>query len=102
MLCAATIATFGVCWLPFLLAPQPLEAIGHVLSRQFPFGRGLYEDKVANVWCSLSLVLKLKTLLPADSLIKLCTLSTAAGLIPVKLHQAKLTVPLSINCACDL
>ena len=39
---------------------RPITAAGHVISRQFPFGRGLYEDKVANIWCSLSLVLKLK------------------------------------------
>jgi hypothetical protein len=63
VLVTAAIGTFIVCWLPFLLQPDPVGAVGAVLQRQFPFGRGLYEDKVANVWCSLSLVLKLNKLL---------------------------------------
>lgn len=49
-LSVAALGTFALCWLPFLLMPKPLEAVGHVLARQFPFARGLYEDKVANVW----------------------------------------------------
>lgn len=32
---------------------------GNVLQRVFPVQRGLYEDKVANAWCCLSLVWKL-------------------------------------------
>jgi alpha-1,3-glucosyltransferase len=31
-----------------------------VVHRIFPFARGLFEDKVANVWCVLDLVVKLK------------------------------------------
>ena len=33
-----------------------------MLHRLFPFARGLFEDKVANVWCSLDVVLKLRNL----------------------------------------
>ena len=32
------------------------EAVLQVLHRMFPFARGLYEDKVANFWCSVSVV----------------------------------------------
>lgn len=31
-----------------------------VVHRIFPFARGLFEDKVANVWCVADLVLKIK------------------------------------------
>lgn len=82
LLAFSAISTFVVCWLPFLLQPDPITAAGHVLSRQFPFGRGLYEDKVANVWCSLSLVLKLKQMLDPSALIKLCLASTLFSLLP--------------------
>ena len=30
------------------------KAVLQVLHRMFPFARGLYEDKVANFWCSIS------------------------------------------------
>jgi len=40
--------------MPFLLNGTSFN----VLSRMFPFGRGIFEDKVANFWCSTNLVLK--------------------------------------------
>jgi alpha-1,3-glucosyltransferase len=51
------IVTFAVCWLPFLTR---LEDASTVFHRLFPVGRGLYEDKVANFWCSVSPFLKMK------------------------------------------
>lgn len=45
------VGTFIACWWPFL---QNKETALSVLNRLFPIGRGLYEDKVANFWCSLS------------------------------------------------
>jgi alpha-1,3/alpha-1,6-mannosyltransferase len=82
LLAVSAIGTFVVCWLPFLVQPDPMTAAGHVIGRQFPFGRGLYEDKVANVWCSISLVLKLKQLLDPSTLIKLCVATTLASMLP--------------------
>ena len=37
-----------------------LRAVGAVLTRLFPVDRGLFEDKVASVWCALDPVIKLK------------------------------------------
>lgn len=54
-LAVAVVATFAACWLPWLDSPQ---SIAQVLARLFPVARGLFEDKVANVWCTLSLVWK--------------------------------------------
>ncbi|KAJ1354877.1 hypothetical protein KIN20_011958 [Parelaphostrongylus tenuis] len=48
---------FVLLWIPFILSgPQTVLA---VLGRIFPFYRGLYEDKVANVWCAFSFVLRM-------------------------------------------
>eukprot|EP01047_Picozoa_sp_COSAG01_P043634 COSAG01_NODE_3889_length_5578_cov_202.537324_7_plen_472_part_00 len=89
VLVTAAIGTFIVCWLPFLLQPDPVGAVGAVLQRQFPFDRGLYEDKVANVWCSLSLVLKLNKLLETSSLLALCSAATLGALLPSTLMLAR-------------
>jgi len=48
----------------------------------FPFGRGLYEDKVANVWCSISVAVKLHRLLPPKRLPAFCALVTVLALAP--------------------
>lgn len=53
----AVIATFVVCWLPFLWS---LNDAGQVLHRLFPFARGIFEDKVANIWCTLNVLVKLR------------------------------------------
>jgi alpha-1,3-glucosyltransferase len=52
--------TFGILWEPFLkygpshMATTPYERAEHILRRIFPFERGLFEGKVANLWCALS------------------------------------------------
>ncbi|XP_050023594.2 dolichyl pyrophosphate Man9GlcNAc2 alpha-1,3-glucosyltransferase [Dermacentor andersoni] len=58
-LALAVSATFGVCWAPYLGSPD--RAL-QVVRRLFPLDRGLFEDKVANIWCTLSIVIKLKNL----------------------------------------
>lgn len=75
----AVITTFVLCWLPFL---SSVDSALQVLHRLFPFARGLYEDKVANVWCSMSVVIKLKTMLKHDHLVLLCLGSTMVMLLP--------------------
>jgi hypothetical protein len=51
---------------------------GQVLHRVFPFYRGLFEDKVGNVWCALDMLLKLRANLQLQQLTRLCLLSTLA------------------------
>lgn len=58
---ATVIFTFLLLWWPFLYYPpsqnNDLPMVGrlsHVIHRIFPFQRGLFEDKVANIWCALS------------------------------------------------
>ena len=51
----AVIASFLVLWAPFCVRAADgvscVQSLGHVLHRQFPFERGIFEDKVANFWC---------------------------------------------------
>ncbi|XP_030647303.1 dolichyl pyrophosphate Man9GlcNAc2 alpha-1,3-glucosyltransferase isoform X2 [Chanos chanos] len=62
-LSVTVLLTFALCWLPFLSDPgQVLQ----VLCRVFPVGRGLFEDKVANTWCSLNVLIKIRTILPSQ------------------------------------
>lgn len=58
---AAVIATFVVCWSPWLTSP---EAALNVVSRVLPVKRGLFEDYVANFWCASHTFVKWKRLLP--------------------------------------
>lgn len=58
----SVISTFAVLWMPFAFYPREssstqfhLDGIIQVLNRLFPFQRGLFEDKVANIWCALSI-----------------------------------------------
>ncbi|KAK3089053.1 hypothetical protein FSP39_000461 [Pinctada imbricata] len=76
---AVVVLSFAACWAPFLASK---ELVLQVLHRIFPVARGLYEDKVANVWCSLSVIVKLKQILTMDQLIYLCLVSTMMFLLP--------------------
>lgn len=58
------------------------ELLTQVLDRLFPLSRGLFEDKVANVWCSISVLVKLKHLLEPDLLFKFCAAITVLASLP--------------------
>ncbi|XP_075037912.1 dolichyl pyrophosphate Man9GlcNAc2 alpha-1,3-glucosyltransferase [Mixophyes fleayi] len=73
------IAAFALCWIPFL---TDAEQISQVLRRLFPVGRGLFEDKVANIWCSLSVLFKIKSILSADTQLKLSLACTLLSVLP--------------------
>ena len=42
-----------------------------VLHRVFPFQRGLFEDKVANFWCCVSVLVKVRDLFEIPTLIRI-------------------------------
>uniref|UniRef100_A0A8C1WK26 Alpha-1,3-glucosyltransferase n=1 Tax=Cyprinus carpio TaxID=7962 RepID=A0A8C1WK26_CYPCA len=76
------LVTFALCWMPFLSDPkQPLQ----VLHRLFPVGRGLFEDKVANTWCSLNVLIKIKTLLSRETQLFLSFALTLLFVLPSSL-----------------
>lgn len=76
-------AIFTVCWLPFL---NDLSVASQVMKRIFPFDRGLYEDKVANVWFSLSIIVKWKQLLSVSTLVRISTVTTLLLMLPSSIN----------------
>eukprot|EP01062_Namystynia_karyoxenos_P067423 TRINITY_DN61377_c0_g1_i1.p1 TRINITY_DN61377_c0_g1~~TRINITY_DN61377_c0_g1_i1.p1 ORF type:complete len:552 (+),score=162.84 TRINITY_DN61377_c0_g1_i1:134-1657(+) len=79
---SVVLLTASVLLAPWLLSPDPVGGCLQVLHRMFPFARGLYEDKVANLWCTISVVVKLPQLLPPGGVLRLCAGVTLAALAP--------------------
>jgi alpha-1,3-glucosyltransferase len=79
----AVVGTFAVCWLPFLSENDDAK---QVLSRVFPVSRGLFEDKVANFWCSLDVIIKLRKMFPPEALFKMSAIITVSAALPSSLH----------------
>ncbi|KAI1892111.1 hypothetical protein AGOR_G00150600 [Albula goreensis] len=73
------VVSFAVCWLPFLSDPQ--QSL-QVVRRLFPVARGLYEDKVANTWCSMNVLIKIRNQLSTDAQIYLSLISTLLAILP--------------------
>ncbi|KAJ3027393.1 UNVERIFIED_CONTAM: Glucosyltransferase-like protein [Siphonaria sp. JEL0065] len=80
---AAVIVTFGLLFAPFLTS---LDDLSQVIVRIFPVGRGLYEDKVANFWCAISVVVKVKKLFPVETVVKLSIIATLTAVLPTSLN----------------
>ena len=79
---AVVLFTFYIIWFPFL---NDLNQIEQVLLRIFPLNRGLFEDKVANFWCSLNVVYKLKTIFDQEKLALISAIVTLVGVLPSNL-----------------
>ena len=63
-LAATVFGTFTLLWAPFCIFASSERlcwgSLSDVLGRLFPFSRGLFEDKVANLWYTLSVVVDLR------------------------------------------
>ncbi|KAJ1646769.1 Glucosyltransferase-like protein, partial [Coemansia asiatica] len=57
-----------------------------IFIRVFPVARGLYEDKVANVWCALNVVIKLRSMFDTTDLLRLATAATSLAFLPACIH----------------
>lgn len=85
------VATFALIWAPFLLdlsgggGGLDLDCAKQVLGRVFPVQRGLFEDKVANFWCSLNVVVKVKQLYSLDQLVLASLAATLTTALPTNL-----------------
>lgn len=72
-----------------------------LLRRLFPVARGLYEDKVANVWCSISVLVKLHLIFTQSQLLTLCTVTTVMASLPFCISLLrKRKGPYDIELAC--
>lgn len=78
------VATFAVCWAPFLTSTD--NAL-QVVQRIFPLRRGLYEDYVANFWCATSSVIKWRSLVAAPLMVRLSAAATLAAAAPAMVQQ---------------
>lgn len=72
----AVLATLAV-----ILFPLRYDVL-QVLHRMFPIGRGIFEDKVANFWCSISPVIKVKQLYSSEQLFRICSITTLVAIMP--------------------
>lgn len=73
------IIAFSLIWLPFLF---DIEDIRQVLHRQFPVARGVFEDKVSNIWCALNVVFKFKTRFDNFQMMRICLFTTLSAILP--------------------
>ncbi|CAG8589039.1 4143_t:CDS:2 [Paraglomus brasilianum] len=67
------IVTLGILFFPFLSSISDLQ---QAMIRIFPLYRGLWEDKVANFWCALNIVVKLREIFQIHVLAKISLLAT--------------------------
>lgn len=72
------LGTFALIWFPFI---RNIETSMQVLNRQFPFGRGIFEDKVSNFWCLFNVFYKLKSC-DIYRLMRICLLTTMCAILP--------------------
>ena len=81
------ILTFGILWYPFCYYASTdetcLSSLAHVLSRQFPFNRGIFEDKVANLWFCLSVLIDIRQYATVQMLAVGSLILTIILLLPV-------------------
>jgi alpha-1,3-glucosyltransferase len=81
----SVLATFAACWAPWL-ATGDLSQVLQVVRRVFPFHRGLYEDKVANFWCSTSMAIKWHLRFTRDQLVVMTMAITLIACVPSCLY----------------
>ncbi|KAL0741995.1 hypothetical protein Bca4012_083508 [Brassica carinata] len=80
----AVIVTFVVVWWPYL---HSVDDFFMVLSRLAPFERGIYEDYVANFWCTTSILIKWKKLFTTPSLKSISLAATILASLPSMVQQ---------------
>ncbi|XP_020297984.1 probable dolichyl pyrophosphate Man9GlcNAc2 alpha-1,3-glucosyltransferase isoform X2 [Pseudomyrmex gracilis] len=71
--------TFFVIWIPFL---KNRELFFSTMVRLFPLDRGIFEDKVANVWCTINIICKLQQHFTNTQLAKTCLVLTTCAILP--------------------
>ncbi|PON93762.1 Glycosyl transferase, ALG6/ALG [Trema orientale] len=78
------LGTFSLIWWPYI---DSKEAFLQVLSRLAPFERGIYEDYVANFWCTTSVLIKWKRLFTTPTLKLLSLAATISTCLPSMVQQ---------------
>ncbi|KAH8244129.1 hypothetical protein KR026_000123 [Drosophila bipectinata] len=79
---AIVLTTFAVLWSPWLGSSKAALA---VVQRLFPVARGVFEDKVANVWCAVNVVWKLRKHLNNEQMALICIGCTLIAALPTNI-----------------
>ena len=89
------IVTFGILWVPFCMVPSTTlsgtcgATLLQILHRIFPFSRGIFEDKVANLWYLSSVIYDYRLLVPQIWLVRVSLVLTLLLLAPVMYSLGK-------------
>lgn len=80
----AVLVTQLIILLPF--ASHWTTTLPQIVHRVFPFNRGLFEDKVANFWCTTNVLIKYRDLISSSQLSKLSLAATLLSIVPVNIY----------------
>lgn len=78
-LAVAVISCFIIIWYPFT---KSWDNISQLVHRLFPIKRGVFEDKVSNIWCFVNVFVKLKDVYTNEEMARMCLVATAAAALP--------------------
>lgn len=80
------VVIFWVIWFPFLKSSQLTFQVIH---RLFPLSRGIFEDKVSNIWCVINIFYKLHKSFSQTQMAKICTIFVLLFSVPSLLNLFK-------------
>ncbi|XP_054273152.1 probable dolichyl pyrophosphate Man9GlcNAc2 alpha-1,3-glucosyltransferase [Macrosteles quadrilineatus] len=83
LLAIVVIFTVTIICLPFLTS---IDQATQLLVRLFPIARGVFEDKVANFWCMINVIYKLKSVVSNVSMAKICGVCTLVAVAPTSFN----------------
>ena len=81
------VLTFAILWIPFCVSSYSTyscaDTLLTILSRCFPFNRGVFEDKVGNIWFALSVIYDYRPLVTVSQMKLATTVLTLILICPV-------------------
>ncbi|MBW0497673.1 hypothetical protein O181_037388 [Austropuccinia psidii MF-1] len=81
-LALASSFTLVAIFSPFIFTSSFPNSLIQAIHRIFPLGRGLFEDKVANFWCAVNVIVKVRQLASVKTLANLSLIATLAAILP--------------------
>jgi alpha-1,3-glucosyltransferase len=106
---STVILSFAALWWPFCVYSADSETCTSslllVLSRQFPFSRGIFEDKVANLWYSASVAVDFRKYFSIAQMAQMSLILTLVLISPIafdlmrrKINPKRMVLAL-VNCS---
>uniref|UniRef100_A0A023EWB5 Alpha-1,3-glucosyltransferase n=1 Tax=Aedes albopictus TaxID=7160 RepID=A0A023EWB5_AEDAL len=79
---SVVVVAFVAIWSPWIWSVDSLKQVVH---RVFPVARGVFEDKVSNVWCVVNVFIKLRNY-PNSFMAIVCLVCTLLAVLPSGVH----------------